>query len=397
MIVRLLILLIVFTFTGSASAQVKVLFDNTKAETAGSADWVIDADSHNLGFGSGPAVLNGGTESNAQRIPSPSQSAITTTTAETYWTGGLSNWGVDCAKRGYIVETLPYNGKITYGDTTNPQDLSNYNAYIVCEPNILFTDAEKTAVLKFVASGGGLFMISDHTQSDRNNDNHDSPEIWDDLLQNNSTGNSNPFGIIFDLQNYSGTFSNLAAALPVTDTLLHGPMGNVTKVMWSNGTTITINPTANAAAKAVIYRSGTSGNTNIAVACSRYGAGKIVAIGDSSPCDDGTGDPNDQLYNGYTGDVSTNHQNLIMNATIWLVTRDKYTYIFTGNGNWDTASNWKEAIVPPPLLPSGDSIFINNTAGGQCVLNVTQHIASGATLVVLPNKSLVIPGVLSIK
>ena len=30
------------------NAQIKILFDATKAETAGNADWVIDADNHNL-------------------------------------------------------------------------------------------------------------------------------------------------------------------------------------------------------------------------------------------------------------------------------------------------------------------------------------------------------------
>ncbi|HEY4151408.1 MAG TPA: hypothetical protein VGM41_20860, partial [Chitinophagaceae bacterium] len=46
----------------------KFLFDATKAETAGNADWVIDED------GSTP-----------QRIPTPAQSTITASTAETFW------------------------------------------------------------------------------------------------------------------------------------------------------------------------------------------------------------------------------------------------------------------------------------------------------------------------
>ena len=51
----------------------------------------------------------------------------------------------------------------------------------------------------------------------------------------------------------------------------------------------------------------------------RCGRGKIAAMGDSSPADDGTGDDNDNLYNGYTSDANGNHQKLIMNATIWLL------------------------------------------------------------------------------
>ena len=36
----------------------------------------------------------------------------------------------------------------------------------VDEPNILFTSAEKTAILNFISHGGGLFMIPDHTVSE---------------------------------------------------------------------------------------------------------------------------------------------------------------------------------------------------------------------------------------
>jgi len=96
----------------ASTATVKILFDARKAETAGNADWIIDADQFNLGWGSTGATLNGGSEANAQRIPTPAQSGITSSTSETYWKGGLSAWAVDCAKKGYIVESLPYNGLI---------------------------------------------------------------------------------------------------------------------------------------------------------------------------------------------------------------------------------------------------------------------------------------------
>ena len=380
-------------------AQVKILFDASKAEAAGSADWIIDADLNNLGYSSGPAIPGGGSESNAQRIPTPPQSGINTSTAETYWTGGLSFWAVDCVNKGYTVETLPYNGAITYGNAANLQDLSNYNVFIVCEPNILFTATEKTAILNFVANGGGLFMVADHTISDRNNDGYDSPDIWNDLMQNNSTGNTNPFGIMFDLQNFSQTSSNIAI-LPVNDSILHGPMGDVTKVMWSGGTSITIDPLANNAAKAIVYKTGVAGptgNNSIMVATSRYGYGKVVAIGDSSPCDAGSGDPGDVLYTGYNGDVTPNHRHLLMNSTIWLVARDPRNYLFTGNGNWNVPGNWKYNIVPPATLPAGDSITINHSAGGQCVLNVTEHIAAGAKLTIATGKKLIVPGLLNLQ
>jgi len=313
---NLLIISLFFLLSFTLKAQVKILFDATKAETAGSADWVIDADVHNLGYSTGPPVAGSGNESNPQRYPTPDQSTVTTSTVETYWEGALSAWGIDCVKKGYYVETLPYNGAITYGSGSNVQDLSNYKVFVVCEPNIVFTTAEKTAIMNFIQNGGGLMMISDHNGSDRNNDGWDSPAIWNDLMTNNGI-QSNPFGIAFDLVDISQTTTNIPS-LP-GDPLLHGVMGDVTSAMWSDGTTMTLSPTSNSTIKGIIYKTGSAfGNTNAMVAYSSYGSGKVVGVGDSSPCDDGTGDPNDVLYNGWTGDASGNHERLLMNATIWL-------------------------------------------------------------------------------
>jgi len=304
-----------------AKAQVKILFDATKAEMAGNADWVIDYDATTLGVGSSGAYLtSSGHQSNPQQIPTPAQSGITASTAETYWSGALSSWGVDCAKKGYTVETLPWNGTISYGNASNPQDLSNYKVYVVDEPNIRFSAAEMTAIMQFVQHGGGLYMISDHNGSDRNGDGWDSPHIWDDFLTNNSV-HPYPFGIFFDTVDFSQTTTNISAAS--TDSLIHGPMGNVAEVQWSGGTTMTLNPSANASVKGVVYKTGTTpGNTNAMVAYARYGSGKVVAMGDSSPFDDGTGNPTCTLYNGYWSDAAGNHRLLIMNATIWLAYTD---------------------------------------------------------------------------
>lgn len=312
-------LLLTFLFLFSACtiwAQKKFLFDATKAETAGNADWVIDADQFNLGYPNGFPVPGTGNESNPQEIPTPLQNTVTASTVETYWTGGISAWGIDLVKKGYEVSTLPYNGKITYGDQSNPQDLSHYNVFVVDEPNNAFSADEKTAILNFVKEGGGLFMISDHNNSDRNHSGIDSPHVWNDLMNNNSV-QTNPFGITFDYANFSDKTENIPN-LP-NDPLLHGPMGNVTRVEFYSGTSMTLNPTANNSVKAIVYKSGASfNNQNVLVAYATYGKGKVVAMGDSSPADDGTGDPNDKLYNGWTEDANGNHERLIMNGSIWL-------------------------------------------------------------------------------
>ncbi|MFN6092165.1 MAG: hypothetical protein ACK44N_07095, partial [Bacteroidota bacterium] len=168
---KLLIVVFCIVSFASYSQTIKVLFDAKKAEMAANTDWVVDADLYNIGTGTGGIMTVGaGNEANPQRYPTPAQSGITSTTAETYWKGALSSWGVACAKLGYTVETLPNSGTISYGNTANAQDLVNYKVYVVCEPNIKYTTAEKTALMQFVQNGGGLFIIANHNNSDRHND-----------------------------------------------------------------------------------------------------------------------------------------------------------------------------------------------------------------------------------
>jgi len=300
--------------------SVRILFDATKAEMAGNADWVIDADLANLRYGPNAYTSSSGHQSNPQRYPTPDQSTITATTDETYWEGALSSWAIDLVKQGYGVETLPYNGAISYGNTSNAQDLSNYKVFIIDEPNIRFSAAEQSAIVSFVQHGGGLFMISDHNNSDRNGDGWDSPHIWDDLLANNSI-QSYPFGIYFDTVDFSQTCTNVVSG--VIDPVIHGPIGAVTSVKWSDGTSMTLNPSLNSTVKGVIFKNGTTaGNTNAMFAYSKFGSGKVAAMGDSSPPDDGTGNPDCSLYSSYRDEVGGNHRRLLMNATIWLATDD---------------------------------------------------------------------------
>ncbi len=315
-----ILLLLIFGIYVLATAQKKVLFDATKAETANNADWVIDEDQWNLGYSNGSAYI-GGSEGNAQRFPTPSQDNITSSTSEDYWTGALSAWGVELVQAGYHVETLPYDGQITYGDSNNPQDLSNYDMFVVCEPNFPFTNQEKTAILNFVYNGGALFMISDHNNSDRDGDGWDSPAIWNDLMQNNDI-QSNPFGITFDYENINDDTYKIVSdeGTPI----IHGPYGTVQNVEFYGGTTMTLDPQANSTVRGLVYQSTVSqvgGTTHVLVAYAFYGQGVVIAIGDSSPIDDGTGDTHDRLYNGWSQDADGNHRIMIMNASVWALSR----------------------------------------------------------------------------
>jgi hypothetical protein len=376
---REIIFAVFLLFSFSSFSQIKILFDATKAETAGNADWTIDADTHNLGYSTGPAIVGAGDEANPQRFPTPAQSTVTSSTVQGYWEGGISAWGIDMVKKGYEVETLPYNVAITYGNTGNTQDLSNYKVFVVDEPNIQFTATEKTAILQFVQNGGGLFIISDHDQSDRNNDGWDSPHIWNDLFSTNSI-QTDPFGITFDYVDISPTSSNVNN-LP-TDSILHGIMGNVTEVMWSDGTTMTLTPSSNSTVTGLIYTTGSSfGNTNVLVARCNYGQGRVVAMGDSSPADDGSGDSNDGLYDGWITDAGGNHEKLIVNATIWLASstltgisngniEKKYLYIFPNPSN-----NLVNISIPDNMNLQDTQIYISDIAGKKVlsINNLSDH------------------------
>ena len=274
----------------------KFLFDASHAETAGNADWVLDVDN---------GVV--------PRYPTPAASGITASTPETYWTAAISAWGVALVKLGNSVEQLPTGTAISYGNTANPQDLANYSVFVVDEPNTLFTAAEKTAILQFVQNGGGLFMISDHIISDRNNDGYDSPQIWNDLMTNN-TVKANPFGFSINSDNIVENSSNVRTG---ANPIMNGSQGLVSQLSFHNGATMTLNPTANTSVQGLVWRSTASQGNNLAMAASStFGTGRVVIIGDSSPADDGTGSPGNTVYNGWDENVST--PRLHLNASLWL-------------------------------------------------------------------------------
>lgn len=286
---------VTFTINAASTGVKRFLFDATKGETAGNADWVIDQDA------------------SPQRVPTPSQSNITTSTAGTYWTGAISSWGIALVNAGDFVETLPSGASITYGNAANAQDLSKYDVFVIDEPNIRFTTAEKIAILNFVSNGGGLFMVSDHTISDRNNDGWDSPEIWNDFMTNNTLVN-NPFGFSVDLTNITQVSGNVL--ISTTNPIMNGVKGKVTKLEFNNGATLSLQPTVNSTVQGLVWQNTYSqSTTRVMAASSTYGNGRVFMVTDSSPMDDGTGASGNNLFVGWP---LYSHTQLFMNASLWL-------------------------------------------------------------------------------
>ncbi|MBN1206050.1 MAG: lamin tail domain-containing protein [Myxococcaceae bacterium] len=288
-----------------AQSGAKVLVDGIHAQTAGNADWVMDED----------------TCGTAQRYPTPAQSGITASTSETYWSGAFSAFGVDLVKKGFQVESLPKGARISYGDATNAQDLSNYKVFIVPEPNVQLTATEKSAIISFVRNGGGLFMIADHQGADRNSDGWDATEIFNDLMASaswgihfQSTGESDNW---FN-DNPNSNFTNDASS-PI---VYMGPFGAATRgkgLGLFGSTSMTLNPSQNASAKGHIWMTaGTVGsNSKVTFATSTDGAGRIAAIGDSSPAEDPTNNCGHTTHDGWANSTYDNAL-LHLNAVAWL-------------------------------------------------------------------------------
>ncbi|WP_370409496.1 hydrolase [Streptomyces fradiae] len=308
----------------AAATPTRVLFDNSKAETAGNADWII---------GTGQ--------------PDPlTQDA--TPTVETDWTGAISAWGVALQKTGrYSLKTLPSGGTITYG-TTAATDLQNFDTFVLPEPNIRLSASEKTAVMKFVQNGGGLFLVSDHTVADRNNDGWDALAIINDLMTNNGVDNTDPFGFSVDVLNIQT--DNPRAISSSTDPVLNGAFGKVTGSIIRSGTTATLKPADNPSVKGLVYRTGYSGNTGAFFATSTFGSGRVAFWGDSSPIDDGTGQSGNTLYDGWNDPAGTNAA-LALNATDWL--SEASTDGGGGGGGTCTAGQ----LLGNPGFESGDTVW----------------------------------------
>jgi hypothetical protein len=276
------------------AAQKKALFDNTHAETAGNADWQLDTD---------------------QPVPVPTQANVTWATPRTYWLGAVSSWGIDLVKRGYSVATLTTAYGITYGNAGNAYDLSNFDVFIVPEPNTRFTAAESTAIFNYVWNGGGLVAVADHANSDRNNDGVDSPKIWGRLDRQHLWGAH--FDSTGEADNYFTQDSgNIDAALD--NPVIRGVNGFADSLSFHGGTSLTLFPGTNPTVRGDVWMNARShGNSGVMAAHSTYGQGRIFFVGDSSPVDDGSAAPgNSSIYDGW-GEVSGRDSLLIMNGTMW--------------------------------------------------------------------------------
>ena len=300
-------------------AAASFLFDYTKDETAGNADWIID-------------------DNWPQPYP-PNPSSPES------WTGAISSWGYDLHQMGHRVRTLPPGHSITYGNAADSLDLMHFDVFILCEPQDPLSPQEKQAIVQFVQNGGGLFLVANHNASDRNNNGWDSPHIF------NAAGFDTLFGIHFNVtgepNNNIWDHPDSNVTTDPNDPIIYGPAGTVGAIGYYAGTAMTLWPSFNANVKGHVWMTGAShGTSQVTLASSRYGNGRIVGVGDSSPADDGTGQPGNNLFNGWIAEGEDNNV-AFLNASLWLAAASANTPPYIA-----------DILRDPPFPTASDTVLI---------------------------------------
>lgn len=297
----------------------KVLFDNTHAQTAGAADWVID--------------------------------------------GGFSDFGHGIAGKGFEVRELRKTTPITYAD------LAPYNVFVVAEPNIPYKISEQAAMLQYVQQGGSIFFIGDHYNADRNKNRWDGSEAingyrrgaWEDPAKGMSTEERNSaamqgvenrdwLGQNFGVRFRYNALGDINATHIVAPEQAFGITEGVSSVAMHAGSTLAIlDPTK---AKGIVYLPKTNAAWPNAVdqgvyngggvaegpyvAVAKVGFGKAAFIGDSSPVEDATPkylrEETGAKKKTYDGFKEADDAKLLLNIVDWLADEESYTSLVDVDG-----------------------------------------------------------------
>jgi len=262
----------------------RVLFDWTKNETAGNSDWVVD---------------------HQAPLPTPQNPS-----GPDVWDGALSHWGYTFDTLNLPVRTLPPGNTLHYG-LSDSLDLSNYDLLILPEPQNPLSSSEVSAVLTYLQNGGSMIFLADHNSSDRDGDGWDSPHIWNAAFESTLGVHCNVSGERYN--SYSASITNVSTN-PL-DPIIHGPYGDVTGVGYHAGTVMTLDLAVNPTLQGHVWvNNKPQADTLVVVVCGEYGSGRFCVIGDSSPADDGTGNPGDRLYDNWH---ELDNSILLLNMSFW--------------------------------------------------------------------------------
>jgi hypothetical protein len=241
-----------------SNARKVVLFDLSKREASGNADWRID--------------------------------------------GAYSSWADELRRQGFEPRSITQN-------SISGQTLIEANVLVIPEPQNPFSDGERQAILAFVQRGGGLLMIADHRESDRDNDGWDSPEVfngWDGKTPSNAPNEyrksldaASSFGLSFSFA--SGFRDPVITIKPL---VMHSVVDGLSSAGIYVGTSL----------EKGTALMGANGKTYLAI--SEIGKGRVLGYGDSSAFSDGTfSDGTKSKYNNW---VNLSNARLAINAVKWL-------------------------------------------------------------------------------
>ncbi|HOO75905.1 MAG TPA: DNA-binding protein, partial [Tepiditoga sp.] len=192
-------------------------------------------------------------------------------------TAGNADWTISTGFSD-MGDQLASMGKGVYSEKAEiSKDVLNmFNVLVIPEPNKPFTKEEEKIITDFVKNGGKLFLIGDHGGADRNGNGWDAVKIF-----NNFVGE---FGFTF-------AGDDLEEA-PLENIYKHDITDNIKEIGVWNGSSFLLK----------------KDNIEVLIAdkenkpfliLTDYYNGKIIAIGDSSPFDDGTGTSGKMLHNGW--------------------------------------------------------------------------------------------------
>ncbi|RCK81011.1 MAG: hypothetical protein OZSIB_2388 [Candidatus Ozemobacter sibiricus] len=174
---------------------------------------------------------------------------------------------------------------------------------VLPEPNSVYSPEEETAIVEFVMNGGGLYAIADHDRSDRNGDGIDSVGVLNRFLPR--------LGLEIDKRYFTEA--------PVAGKYHDTPFTTGVKAVGTWGGT-TVRCLASTAMAHITVSTKNGGGAFIASNIVGTRGGRVIAMGDSSPYDDGTGNPSDKLHDGFNN-PGYSHARLAQNTVKWLLAR----------------------------------------------------------------------------
>ena len=221
-------------------------------------------------------------------------------------TFGNADWTPDAAYSSFaddlrreLYASIATTSGCGAGNRITTDMLRMCDVLIIPEPNTRMSKAEIDSIRSFVDAGGGLFLISDHGGSDRNFDGWDACMIFNELTRD--------WGFLFTGSDHS------EAPIRLESRCGHPVLADVDRLGAWAATSIVIDPETEAIRGIATF----SESLEPYIAAGSVGNGRVLAIGDSSPFDDGTGAEDKSRHSAYLSWLY-DHRRFVVQSVAWL-------------------------------------------------------------------------------